>query len=99
MNMRVYLDDCREMPNGFDCVVKTAQEAIDLLKTGEVTYISLDHDLDLNGTGYDVACYIEENAHNGSLKRLEWSIHSANPDGVKRIRMALESAERAWNNN
>lgn len=43
--MKIFLDDCRPMPAGFDVYVKTAGEAIELLKTGKVTVISLDHDL------------------------------------------------------
>ena len=40
---------------------KTAEEAIDLLKTGKVEYASLDHDLGFGGSGYDVVCWVEEN--------------------------------------
>lgn len=58
--MRVYLDDCRETPEGFDCRAYTAEEAIALVDTGLVTHISLDFDLGWaprlteNGTYYEV---------------------------------------------
>lgn len=42
--MKVYLDDERETPQGF-VRVYWPDEAIKLLQTGEVTLISLDHDL------------------------------------------------------
>ena len=59
--MRVYLDDEREIPEGW-VRVYWPNEAIELLKTGEVVEISLDHDLgdDERGTGYDVVLWIEE---------------------------------------
>ena len=72
--MKVYLDDERSMPRFFDTHVKTAKEAIDLLKTGEVTHISLDHDLGVgyeDNTGCTVAKYIEQAA----FRRLDRFVH------------------------
>lgn len=42
--MKVYLDDIREAPFGWDRV-KTADECISRLETGKVVELSLDHDL------------------------------------------------------
>jgi hypothetical protein len=98
--MKVFLDDCRPMPAGFDILVKTAGEAIALLKTGKVTVISLDHDLGISpeiGSGYDVACFIESAAYFGNIPRLEWHIHSANGVGIINMRVALLNANRYWN--
>lgn len=97
--MRVFLDDCRIAPADFDVTVKTAKEAIDLLKTGKVTHISLDHDLGdekETGSGYEVACFIEEKAFDGSLCELTWAIHSANPVGRENMTRALNNAVRYW---
>ena len=104
--MKVWLDDIRPTPDGYNKSVTTAQEAIKLLKTGEVTYISLDHDLGWalgerleiievprEETGYTVALFIEEGARTGTLSRISWSIHSANPIGVEKMRMALTIAD------
>ena len=59
--MKVYLDDNRPCPEGWT-LVRWPEEAITLLKTGEVTEISLDHDLgdDERGTGNDVVLWVEE---------------------------------------
>lgn len=97
--MRVWLDDERKMPEGFDLHVRTATEAIDVLKTGKVQLISLDHDLGPPeaGTGYDVAAWIEEAAFSKQIPRLEWRIHSANPVGRERMLAALVGANRWWN--
>lgn len=106
---RVYLDDIRPIPDDFDILVKTAPECIALLKTKCVSFISLDHDLSFiayvdnsgqftcpEGTGYDVALFIEESAFNGTLPRLGWSIHSMNPVGVKKMEAAMRNADKYW---
>lgn len=96
--MRLWLDDERKMPGGFDLHARTAAEAITVLETRRVSYVSLDHDLgdDAAGTGYEVAAWIERAAAEGRLSRLGWTVHSANPPGRARIMRAMESAERFW---
>jgi hypothetical protein len=60
---------------------------------------SLDHDLgdDSNGTGYNVACYIEEAAYTGQLRPQEIYIHSANPVGRMNKESAIARAKENWN--
>ena len=87
--MNVWLDDLRNAPEGFDVHVKTAQEAINLLKSGHVEVISLDHDLGEGaGTGYDVACFIER--HNIPVI---CHIHTQNVVGRRNMEMALRKAK------
>ena len=104
--MRIWLDDIRPMPEGYDIWVKDAYSAIDLLFSGNITHISFDHDLglhdnklelDMDNTGYTVANTIEEMAASGNLHRITWDVHSANPVGRNNIEMAMQSAERFWN--
>ncbi|MBV5340578.1 MAG: hypothetical protein J0665_13655 [Deltaproteobacteria bacterium] len=99
--MKVWLDDERSMPPEFDQHVKTAHEAIALIETGMVTLISLDHDLGeaQNGTGYDVACFIEQSAYVGQLAPVEILIHSANPVGRIRMEQAIAMARQFWERN
>ena len=96
----LYLDDERKTPPGWECA-KTAQDAILLLQEGTFTHVSLDHDLGPSeaGTGYDVACWIEEQAMNGTLPKLVCFVHSANPVGRQRMKSALVNAVRYWNEN
>lgn len=96
--MKIWLDDERPMPSEFDYHARTAREAIDLLVSGVVTAISLDHDLGVehNGTGYDVACYIEQAAYNDTLAPIEVTIHSANPVGRDRMQQAINRAKMFW---
>jgi hypothetical protein len=94
--MKLWLDDIRE-PAKHGCAgwtwAKTADEAIDYLKTGTVTEASLDHDLSFEHyelgsnsgykekTGYDVILWMEEN--NVWPKTL--AVHSMNPVGAQRM--------------
>jgi hypothetical protein len=94
--MKLYLDDLRPTPPGFDLRAYTAGEAIDMLKKGNITYISFDHDLGEPeaGTGYEVAQWIEQAAWTEGFTVPEWKIHSANPVGSKNILNAMNSAEK-----
>jgi hypothetical protein len=83
--MKIYLDDIRAEPEGW-IRVKTAQEAIGLLKSNNVSEISLDHDLgdDINGTGYDVILWIEQEVYMKNYIPPVIKVHSANvPAGDK----------------
>ena len=94
--MRIWLDDVRPMPSGFDAHARTEQEAISLLSGGNVAAISLDHDLGDGGSGYGVAVFIERAAKEGRLPRLEWDIHSMNPVGREKMTAAMVNADRFW---
>ena len=107
MTLRIYLDDIRPTPayisideyaedrRPFTDRCYTAQEAIELLYTGEVTFISFDHDLGSPecGTGYDVAKFIEQAAYMDPTWPIpDYVIHSANPVGALNIDRAMKSA-------
>jgi hypothetical protein len=103
--MRIYLDDTRDPPL-FDAngelthwhVCRTAREAIKFIEGGEVSFISFDHDLGEDLTGYDVAKRIEELAFAGSLSPIDYSIHSGNLIGAANIDRAMKAAWNTWNN-
>ncbi len=92
--MKVYLDDERKTPEGW---VRTYSplETIILLKTGEVTELSLDHDLGDDfrvGTGYDVLTWLEEKMYEDeSFPLPEMKVHSANPAAALRMNQAINS--------
>lgn len=96
--MKLWLDDLRD-PAKYGRIgwtwAKTAQEAIDLLKTGKVICASLDHDLtiqqtlgtpDKEDTGYTVVCWMEENDvwPDGGVE-----VHSMNPVGKWKMEQAI----------
>ena len=85
--MRLYLDDIREAPEGWT-PVKTVEEAIELMSSGEVIEMSLDHDLGSDQQeGYRLVLYMAEND--------TWptgfvSVHSSNPPGAERMCGVIE---------
>lgn len=93
--MKVFLDDERKAPEGW---VRTywPDEVIRLLETGEVTELSLDHDLgdDDRGTGYDVICWIEQAVALRGFKAPIIHVHSANPSASEKMRRGLTQIER-----
>ncbi|MBT3220318.1 MAG: hypothetical protein HN348_14625 [Proteobacteria bacterium] len=93
--MKVFLDDERETPVGWVRVC-WPEEAIELLKTGEVVEISLDHDLgdDERGTGYDVVLWIEEAVVVGNFKPPIIHVHSANSSARHKMLLGIEAIER-----
>lgn len=88
--MKVYLDDERATPVGWKRVY-WPEEAIALLKTGEVTEISLDHDLgdDDKGTGYDVVLWIEEQVFNNGFIPPMMKVHSANSSARQKMEQGI----------
>jgi hypothetical protein len=90
--MKVYLDDERETPDGWHRVY-WPEEAIELLKTGKVKEISLDHDLgdDEHGTGYDVVLWIEEAVYTSNFKAPIIKVHSANPSAREKMESGIRS--------
>ncbi len=105
--MKVWLDDERDpqqknIQNQFGATAdmvwaKNYTEAIKLLLQGGVTHIDLDHDLGIGCyDGNDVAMWIEEQAHKGTLKRLTWEVHSMNPAGRREMAASMRNADKFW---
>lgn len=90
--MKVYLDDERTTPARWGRLY-WPDEAIELLSSGDVAEISLDHDLgdDDRGTGYDVVLWIEEQVMLHGFVPRKMSVHSANVSA----RLKMEDGIRA----
>jgi hypothetical protein len=93
--MRVYLDDERMTPDGWTRTF-WPDEVIALLKTGEVSELSLDHDLgdDERGTGYDVVLWIEEAVALEGFIPPKLSVHSANSSARDKMLSGIRSIEK-----
>lgn len=93
--LKVFLDDERQPPEGWQ-LVRWPDESIALLETGNVTELSLDHDLgdDERGTGYDVLVWIEEAVATTTFIPPDISVHSANSSARVRMMAAVHSIER-----
>lgn len=115
--MKLWLDDIRDPTNPylmsselwkFAATIdwtwaKTADEAVAYLRTGQVEFASLDHDLtqdqmrrggflgqvheDGFKSGYDVVCWLEQHPEFWPLKGVR--VHSANPAGAARMRQVI----------
>lgn len=96
--MKVFLDDERQTPDGW-VRVYWPREAIALLMTGQVTEISLDHDLgnDEIGTGYDVVLWIEQEVHLNGFKPPKMKVHSANSSARMKMQNGINAIERYLN--
>ncbi len=90
--MNVYLDDERSTPKGW-VRVYWSNEAIELLKQGNVKAISLDHDLgdDKRGTGYDVLLWIEQEVHLNDFLPPKMKVHSANSSARLKMELAIKA--------
>lgn len=106
--MRLYVDDLRTTgdrtktgPNAPWERTYGYHDTVARLSKGDVTHISLDHDLGPHGTptGYDIAKWIEEQAHAGALPPMTWEVHSMNVPGSVRIKQAMRNADRYWGKN
>ena len=98
--MKIYLDDKRKAPSDW-IYVRWPEEAISLMKQGNVTEISLDHDLgdDSRGTGYDVILWIEEAV---TLQRFippKIHIHSSNLSARIKMELGILSIIKKHNDN
>ncbi|WP_141617701.1 cyclic-phosphate processing receiver domain-containing protein [Myxococcus sp. AB036A] len=93
--MKVYLDDERATPDGW-VRVWWPEEAISLLASGQVTELSLDHDLgdDTHGTGYDVLLWLEEAVATRGFVPPRVQVHSANSSARQKMTLAIARIER-----
>ena len=83
--MYLYLDDVRTPKQNMH-VVRNYKECIDVLQNNYIDYLSLDHDLGEEKTGYDVAKWIVQEG----IEIPHINIHSANPVGKDNIRQLLK---------
>ncbi|WP_411682462.1 cyclic-phosphate processing receiver domain-containing protein [Clostridium thailandense] len=93
--INLYLDDLRDVPEGF-VIARTVEEAIYYLENFNINILSLDHDLgeEENGnllpTGYDLVKYICENG----LRANKIYIHTDNPVGRENMYQTLLAAQK-----
>lgn len=103
MGIKVFLDDARITPEGW-VRAYSAEEALHLLLSQEVEWLSLDYDLDLvpvEQEGLIVEAKVNPDAKNGTwlvremIERNRWPlhlcIHSMNPTGVKEMQALIDA--------
>lgn len=93
--MKVYLDDIRAPYEGWVRAF-SALQAIELLKTGNVTELSLDHDLSERegDNGYAVLLWIEEQVVLNNFHPPILHVHTANPSARVKMELAVQNIIR-----
>jgi hypothetical protein len=93
--MKVFLDDERPTPEGW-VHARWPDDAIAFLQTGNVTHLSLDHDLgdDEHGTGNDVVLWIEEAVATAGFIPPVLTVHSANASARLKMQAGIQSIGR-----
>jgi len=97
--MKLYLDDERHPPIGWT-LTKNVKVTINLLAGGNVTDLSLDHDLGVDyENGYDVLLWIEKQVFTNPEFKLPDTIkiHTANPSARKKMELALKRILSKYN--
>jgi hypothetical protein len=100
--MKLWIDDYRPMPEGFDCHAHNAAEAILAFASGEVTHASFDYHLggdDHYDSGWGIAAFVARQAYANNIPRFTWKIHSDSAEGALAIRQVMEQAEKHWLEN
>jgi hypothetical protein len=94
--MKIFMDDARETPDGF---IRTysIEETIELLKTRQVEFLSLDNDLgseDPKTEGFNVLNWIEEAVyHDNTFPIPQMTVHSSNAGRAPSMRKIIEKLE------
>ena len=93
--MKVFLDDERPTPDGWTHA-RWPEDAIELLKSGQVTHLSLDHDLgnDDRGTGYEVLLWLERVVAVDGFDPPELMVHSANTSARQKMELAIRRIDQ-----
>ena len=91
---RLYLDDLRPTPEGFDRVYNYEEFVAYLERKGLPDFISFDHDLGEDLSGYDCAKYLVDYCLAHQLPLPNYQVHSQNPVGKENIERLLENFRR-----
>lgn len=95
--MKLYVDDCRPCPDGWD-LARNFHEAIVMLSATEYDVVSLDHDLasfygNKEMTGRDILNWLIARKLEGDHVPADVRVHSANPVGCATMEQDIE---RYW---
>ena len=89
--MNLYLDDLRPTPEGFERVYSYSDFIAYLKYKGLADFISFDHDLGEEFSGYDCAKYLVDYCLDRQLPLPDFAVHSQNPVGKENIERLLNN--------
>ena len=93
---KLYLDDLRPTPSGFERVYDYEEFTEFISRNGLPDFISFDHDLGLGKTGYDCAKWLVEFCLDKNLILPEFQVHSQNPVGKEYIEALLNNFKKSY---
>jgi hypothetical protein len=91
--MNVFFDDIRDAPDDSWTVVRDPEVLKDMLVSGVVRNLSLDHDIQywtesgVEVTGYTLLCYMEAT---GNVPKGRIFVHSQNPVGRMKMMVVIQ---------
>lgn len=91
---KLYLDDLRSAPEDFILVRNFEEFTQYILHHRMPGFISFDHDLGEEKTGYDCAKWLVEICMNRKIPLPEFTVHSQNPVGKKNIESLLRNFKK-----
>ena len=95
---KLFLDDLRTVPNGFSFVKSYLEFTDFILRNGLPDFISFDHDLGEEKTGYDCAKWLVEYCMDNNLRIPKFFVHSQNPVGKENIQILLDNFNKVFAN-
>jgi hypothetical protein len=89
---RLYLDDSRPAPTGWE-LARTIDEAVTILRRGEVTDLSVDYDLGnpATGTGVTLLEWVEAAVAEGKIPLPDLQAHSGSALGRRRLELQIDA--------
>ena len=88
---KIYLDDLRTIPEGFIGLRSYAEFVTYIETNGLPDFISFDHDLGLQESGYDCAKWLVAYCLDNEMKLPDFVVHSQNPVGKINIESLLNN--------
>ena len=96
--MKLYLDDVRPTLESYQRVYNFDEFVKFIAEKGLPNFISFDHDLGEEKTGYDCSKFLVDYCLDHNLKLPEFHVHSQNPVGKENIEKLLKNFNKFKDN-
>lgn len=94
--MKVWLDDLRPLPPGYDVWALTYEDAVALIDTGKVTHMSFDNDLGHDREGRHIIDYMYELAYFKTIPPIRMQVHSSNGGAILAMLQGINQLYLYW---
>jgi len=97
--IKLYLDDLRRIPYGFVEIRSYTEFVKYITQYGLPNFISFDHDLGLEESGYDCAKWLVNYCLDSNERLPDFVVHSQNPVGKQNIESILNNFKNRYDRN